>query len=80
MLVIGGCNIDVGTFDALGHAAGDIVERDGSDSNLMAIPWGTRPSPSGFKVGPDGSGRLNSNAASQLSWRDLLVPPCSGNV
>lgn len=37
MLVIGGCSIDVGTFDALGHAAGDIVERDGSDSNLMAI-------------------------------------------
>jgi len=37
MLVIGGCNIDVDTFDALGDAAGDIVEHDGSDSNLMAI-------------------------------------------
>jgi hypothetical protein len=37
MLVIGNFNIDRGTFDALGDAAGAIVERDGSDSNLMAI-------------------------------------------
>lgn len=37
MLVVGGFNIDGGTFDTLGNAAGDIVERDGSDSNLMAI-------------------------------------------
>jgi hypothetical protein len=37
MLVVGGFNIDGGTFDALGNAAGEIVERDGSDSNLMAI-------------------------------------------
>ncbi len=37
MLVIGGCNIDIATFEALCDAAGDKVERDGSDSNLMAI-------------------------------------------
>lgn len=37
MLVVGGFNIDAGTFTALGDAAGNIVERDGSESNLMAI-------------------------------------------
>lgn len=37
MLVVGGFNIDAGTFNALGDAAGEIVERDGSESNLMAI-------------------------------------------
>jgi hypothetical protein len=37
MLVVGGFNIDTGTFTTLGDAAGDIVERDGSESNLMAI-------------------------------------------
>lgn len=37
MLVVGGFNIDAGTFTALGDAAGEIVERDGSESNLMAI-------------------------------------------
>lgn len=37
MLVVGGFNIDAGSFAALGDAAGEIVERDGSESNLMAI-------------------------------------------
>ncbi len=37
MLVVGGFNIDVGTFIAQGDAAGDIVESDGSESNLIAI-------------------------------------------
>jgi len=31
-------NIDVDTFDALGDAAGDIVEHDGSNSNLDGDP------------------------------------------
>ena len=37
MLVVGGFNIDAGTFTALGDAAGNIVECDGSESNLIAI-------------------------------------------
>jgi len=37
MLVIGNFNIDRDSFNALSDAAGDIVERDGSETNLMAI-------------------------------------------
>ncbi len=37
LLVVGNFNIDVHSFDALGDAAGAIAERDGSDSNLMAV-------------------------------------------
>lgn len=37
LLVVGNFNINSGTFGALGDAAGAIVERDGSHTNLMAV-------------------------------------------